>query len=118
MNQEQIKSAVRWVLSTFGGVIGGFFIGKGWVTADQVTSILSNETVIALISSGVITLIGLIWGQVVHTDAAAVATVDAIPAVAGVVTKPTLEGRALAATTPSPTVAAAGTAEAKEIAKS
>lgn len=118
MNQEQVKSAVRWVLATFGGVIGGFFIGKGWVTADQVASVLSNDTVIALITSGVVALVGLIWGQVIHTEAAAVATVDAIPAVAGVVTKPTPEGRALAATTPSETVATAGTPAAKEIAKS
>lgn len=35
MNQDQVLSIVRWVISTG----SGYFVGKGLLTADQVTMI-------------------------------------------------------------------------------
>lgn len=114
MNQEQIKAAVRWLL----GLAGGFLVGKGWVKADQVTALLSNEAVIGgLGAAGV-----LVWGMLTHTQANAVAVVDTIakdPAspVKGVVMANTEEGRELAAELPGATTVVAGTADAAAVAK-
>lgn len=114
MNQEQIKSAVRWLV----GLAGGFLVGKGWVKADQVTALLSNEAVIGgLGAAGV-----LVWGMFTHTQANAVAVVDTIAKdpespVKGVVMTNTVEGRALANDMPGSTTVVAGSTGAKEIAK-
>ncbi len=112
MNEEQVKAAVRWIVSTFGAAIAGFFAGKGWFTVDQVMGFLNSGTFIG----AVVSLAGLVWGMFVHTKANAVATVDAMPEVAGVLTKPTVEGVELAKSVPSPTVAPAGTVAATTIA--
>lgn len=113
MNQEQVKSLIRSLITTFGGMIAGFFAAKGWLTTDQVWAILNSPTLLAVATS----LAMAIWGQFAHTKANAVAVVDAMPEVAGVVVKPTLAGDALIQSTQSPTVAPAGTTTAANLAK-
>lgn len=113
MNEEQVKSGVRWVISTFGGVVAGWFAAKGWFTIDQVTGLLNSPLVI----SGLSTLGVLIWGLITHTKTNMVAVVDKMPEVAGVVTKPTAAGQELAMSVPSPTVVPAGTTAAADVAK-
>lgn len=114
MNQEQIKSAVRWLV----GLAGGFLVGKGWVKADQVTALLSNEAVIGGLGAvGV-----LVWGMFVHTQNNAAAVVDAIAKqpgspVAAVIAAPNAAGRDLAQSLPGTTTVVAGTSTAVEIAK-
>jgi hypothetical protein len=114
MNAEQVKSAVRWLVS----FVGGFIVAKGWVKADQLTALLSNEAVMGALAGGAV----LVWGMFTHTQSNAVAVVatiaeDPTSPVKGVVTTNTAEGRALARDTPSDTVVAAGTPEATAIAK-
>ncbi len=113
MNQEQVKSAVRWLVSTFGAAFAGFFVGKGWFTAEQVLEFLNSEVFMSV----VVSLVGLIWGFFVHTRTNAVAVVKDIPEVAGVVTAPTPAGVALASAVPGDSVAPAGTRQAATIAK-
>jgi hypothetical protein len=113
MNQEQAKSAVRWLLSTFGGVIAGWFAAKGWFTIDQVTSVLNSPTTISVLAS----LAAGVWGLMAHTQANAVAVVDTMAKdpgspVKAVVTEPTPEGRALAESLPGNTTVVAGSVAA------
>ena len=113
MNPEQAKSSARWLVSTFGGVIAGWFAAKGWFTIDQVTSVLSSETTISIIAS---VSVG-VWGYFVHTKTNAVAVVDMIAKekdspVKAVILEPTAEGKALAASIPGDTTVVAGTTQA------
>jgi hypothetical protein len=118
MNAEQVKSAIRWAIATFGGTVAGWFAAKGWFTIDQVTSVLNSPTTISLIAS---IAVG-IWGLVTHTQQNAVAVVDKIAKqpdspVKAVVTEPTQEGRELAAAIPGNTTVVAGSSAASNLAK-
>lgn len=104
---EQIKSAIRTLVASLGGAIAGWAIGKGWVTQDQASAILSNQetigaataVVIAILGSGASTVAG-IWGLISHKQANMVATVAAMPEVAKVETMLTQAGAALASAIP------------------
>ncbi len=113
MNEEQVKSLIRSLVGSFGGMIAGWFAAKGWFTIDQVLTVLNSPTLIATAAS----IVMAVWGLFVHSKSNAVAVVDAMPEVKGVVTNATPDGRALAASIPSPLVAAAGSADATAIAK-
>lgn len=113
MNQEQVKSAIRSLITTFGGVIAGWFAAKGWFTIDQVTSVLNSPTTISILAS----IAAGAWGLVAHTQKNAVAVVDTIAKqpdspVKAVVTEPTDAGRALADALPGNTTVVAGTTAA------
>lgn len=112
MNEEQVKSGVRWAVATFGGVVAGWFAAKGWFTIDQVTGVLNSPVFLSLAGS----LIMGAWGLVTHTQKNAVNVVNNMPEVKGVVTNPTAAGVELAKSIPGPTVAVAGTTDAKAIA--
>jgi hypothetical protein len=118
MNTEQVKSAVRWLIATFGGVVAGWFAAKGWFTIDQVTSVLNSPTTVSIIAS----VIAGVWGLFVHTQQNAVAVVDTIAKqpdspVKAVVTEPTVAGRALADSIPGNTTVVAGSIAASTLAK-
>jgi hypothetical protein len=115
VNQEQVKSALRWVLTTGGGYLLALAVQKGWFTADNakgIASLFSSEFVVGLISAGG----ALIWSMIAKTAPNLVSTVDNLPQVEGVITKPTEEGKELAKAVPSSTVVPAGTTAAKSIA--
>ena len=112
MNEEQVKSAIRWMVATFGGVVAGWFAAKGWFTIDQVEGVLNSPVFLSLAGSIVMGA----WGLVTHTKTNTVAVVNSMPEVKGVVTAPTAAGVELAKAIPGPTVAVAGTTDAKAIA--
>ena len=112
MNPDQIKSLVRSLVGTFGGMIAGWFAAKGWFTVDQVLSVLNSPTVIGIVSSVVMAA----WGLFTHTTVNTVAAANALPQVAGVITMPTVEGRALAEAIPDKSVAVAGSVDAATVA--
>lgn len=117
MNEEQVKSAIRSLVSTFGGAIAGWFAAKGWFSVDDVLHVLNSPTVISIIASAIMGG----WGLIVHTQKNAVAVVDAIakdPAspVKGVVTTATPAGRELAESMPGNTTVPAGSPAATSIA--
>ncbi len=114
MNEEQVKSALRWFVSTFGGMIAGWFAAKGWFTVDQVLTVLNSPTILAFVAS----LAAGGWSMYTHTKTNMVATVNAMPEVAGVITTAAPEGVKLANALPdAPNVAPAGTAQAANVAR-
>lgn len=118
MNPEQVKSAVRWLIATFGGVVAGWFAAKGWFTIDQVNSVLNSPATASL----VVSIIAGAWGLFTHTQSNAVAVVDKIAKlpdspVAAVVTEPTPAGRDLANALPGNTTVVAGSSAAINLAK-
>lgn len=100
---EQIKSAMRTFVATLGGIGAGWAIGKGWITQEQATAVLSNQEfmsaasliAVALLGSASSTFAG-IWGMVAHKQANVIAAVAAMPEVAEVKTIATQEGMKLA----------------------
>lgn len=117
MNTEQVKSAIRSLITTFGGVIAGWFAAKGWFTIDQVTSVLNSPTTLSILAS----VAAGIWGLVTHTQTNAVAVVDAIAKQPGspvkaVVTENTAAGNDLANAMPGNTTVVAGSQAAATVA--
>lgn len=117
MNQEQVKSAIRSLITTFGGIIAGWFAAKGWFTIDQVTSVLNSPTTISILAS----VAAGIWGLVAHTQTNAVAVVDNIAKQPGspvkaVITRSTEAGQELAAAMPGNTTVVAGSQAAAVVA--
>lgn len=119
MNPEQAKSSVRWFVSTFGGVLAGYFAAwSGWFSADQIIGAINSPTFLAIAS----TIVMWVWGLMSHTQTNAVSVVneiakDEMSPVKGVITADTAEGHTLAASISGPVVAA-GSNAAKELAKS
>lgn len=102
MNQEQIKSLVRWVIATF----GPFVTSHGYVSS-------SNWEMIGGI---ILSAIPFVWGLLVHTQANTVTMANAIPAVAGVVMANTGDGRALASAVGQAGAVVAGSVPASKVA--
>lgn len=116
-NQEQVKSIIRTLVATFGGLIAGFFAARGWFKADQVLAVLNSPAFIGLATS----VVAGIWGLYVHKQSNAVAVVGAIAAQPGspvkaVLTEATPAGKEMARNTPGPVVEA-GTTQATEMAR-
>ena len=108
MNTEQVKSAVRWVITTFGPIL----ISYGYVTAGT----------LEMLGGAVISIVPLIWSMLTHTQANAVAVVDTIAKqpnspVKAVVTESTRAGVELANAMPGNTTVVAGTNAAVDLAK-
>lgn len=117
MNQEQIKSAIRSLITTFGGGIAGWFAAKGWFTIDQVTSVLNSPTTISILAS----IAAGAWGLISHTQTNAIAVVDSIAQqpnspVKAVINKDTPEGRNIAAALPGNTTVVEGSQAAAAVA--
>lgn len=117
MNQEQVKSIVRQIMLFAAGIIAGTTFVSKFFTVEQVTSILTSDTVIGLVSSLLTGGLASFWGFIARSDKNMVAATNALPAVQAVITKPTVEGREIAAAIPAPTVVPAGTPEAKNLAQ-
>lgn len=95
MNSEQVKSGIRWFVSTFGGVAAGYFAAwSGWFSADQIIGALNSPTFLALASSVVMG----IWGIFNKTDKNIVAAASAVPEVKSItVSSPEMADAAKAA---------------------
>lgn len=65
MNQDQILGIVRNAVA----LLGGIGIGRGWLTAEQVT----------LLGSIAAAIVPFVWTLFVHTDSAKIAAVTAMP---------------------------------------
>jgi hypothetical protein len=109
VNVEQVKSAVRWIIATF----GPFLIAHGYM----------SDSTLTLISGAIISLIPLAWSMLTHTQTNAVAVVDTLAkepdtGVKAVIADSTAAGKALAVAMPGNTTVVAGTVAAAEVAKS
>jgi hypothetical protein len=103
-SQDQVKSAARTLIATLGGMLAGWAIGKGWITQEQATAILSNQEVMGAASMIVLALVGSVgsavagvWGVIDKKQVNLVAAVAAMPEVNKVETMPTQAGADLAA---------------------
>jgi hypothetical protein len=76
MNPDQVKSTIRWFLSTFGGLLVGLAAARG-LPADSILQVLNSEFVVGAITSAIM----LAWGMVVHKRAAQIVTASKDPAV-------------------------------------
>jgi hypothetical protein len=103
MNNEQIKSIVRWGLASVSSFVSGFLLAKRWFSPEetsQISALFSSEAVVAIVTA----LISGGWGLIAHTQKNTIAATDAIPEVKKVELKPTEAGKALAKAVASPTV--------------
>ncbi len=108
MNSEQVKSAVRWIITAF----GPFLTAHGYITSDSLEAI----------GGVLVALIPLAWSMYVHTQKNAVAVVDKIAQQPGspvkaVITEGTEAGRQMAASLPGSTTVVAGSQAAKRAAQ-
>jgi hypothetical protein len=108
VNIEQLKSAVRWLIATF----GPFLIAHGYASSGT----------LELAGGVLVSLAPLIWGLFTHTEAHAVEVVDTIAKqpdapVKAVILEPTAAGKALAESIPGDTTVVAGTIAATAAAK-
>jgi hypothetical protein len=108
MNQEQIKSAVRWLIASFGPVI----IQHGYASTGT----------LEMIGGVAVSLAPLIWGMITHTQTNAVAVVDTIAKqpdspVKAVIAEDTPAGHDMAAALPGNTTVVAGSSAASNLAK-
>ncbi len=115
MNNQQVASAVRWVITTFGASIAGYIAGKGMASAGDVLGVLQSDTFIQGLGA-IVMLVPLIWSLFRHTEKNQIAATDKISEVAGVITANTPAGQEIARAVPSPTVAPAGSRRAEDIA--
>lgn len=117
MNPEIMKGQIRSLIIAVGGFVAGWFAFKGWITTEQLSSLLSSPVAGAVASMAA----AFIWSAMTHRQGNAVAVVDAMAKdptspVKGVILEPTTEGRALAASIPGVTAVVAGTPMAAAIA--
>jgi len=116
-NIEQYLMIVRWLLSV-GGPLGAYLVSRG-IPADQVTVL--QGSVIAILGAAP-PLVTLVWGLFAHTEAKAVAVVDAIAKdptspVKAVIMSPTAAGNAVVLSLPGNTTVTAGSAAAVKAAQ-
>lgn len=116
-NPEQTKSVIRWLIGAFGMGLAGWFAHSGYISQQQAMDILNSPAFL----SAAVSVVGVVWGLMAHTQSNAVSVVAKIAAdpnspIVGVVTTNTAEGRALATSMPAE-VQAAGTAGANSIAQ-
>jgi hypothetical protein len=71
MNQEQALASLRGVIAA----VGGFALGRGWISGDVLT----------LITGVVGAVFPLAWGIFAHTDSAKMASVESMPEVKAIV---------------------------------
>lgn len=105
---EQLKSSVRWMITTF----GPFIIQNGWASAST----------LEVVAGIIVTVAPWVWSMFVHTETNAVVVVDTIAQrqdspVKAVVMEPTKEGRDIAASIPGNTTVVAGTTAATNLAR-
>lgn len=100
---EQFTAAVRWGLNA----AGVYLLARGY----------GNAEIFAAVSGLVLSSTSFIWSMIRHTKVGTVLAADALPEVAGVITKTTPEGLKLAQATPKETVTPAGSNLAHSIAR-
>lgn len=118
MNVEQVKSDLRTLIATFGGLLAGWLVAHHWASdsASVIALMLAMTPLLANLIVG-------ISGHFTHSESNAVLVVDTIAKepgspVRGVITEPNVAGRALASNTPGSTTVVAGTAAAEKLASS
>lgn len=106
MNSTQITSGADRLITVMATWFLGYAVQKKWL----------SEADSAVFLPAIVAAPAVLWGVYKNRTSALVATVDELPGVAGVVTKNTVEGKELAESVPSMTVAPAGSVQAEKVA--
>jgi hypothetical protein len=105
---DQLDGQLRNLLQAIGAILTTIGVLKPGIADTWIPVILQIIGPLSMLG-------GIVWAYLSNRPSSIAASADALPGVAGVVTKNTPEGRALAASVPSATVATAGSAQAKSI---
>lgn len=100
---EQFTAATRWSLNA----IGVYLLARGY----------GNAEIYSAIGGLALSSTSFIWAMIRHTKVGTILAADNLPEVAGVITKSTSEGVALAQAAPSTTVVPTATSAAAAIAR-
>lgn len=100
---EQFMMAIRWASNA----AGVYLMSKGY----------GDNAIWTAAGGFVLSLAPFVWGMVRHTKVGTILAADSLPEVAGVITKATTEGVALAKAIPKETVVPTGTPTAAAIAR-
>ena len=116
-NTQQIKSALRWLITVFGATLAGWFASKGWINEQQFTAAINSPAFFSFMVSA----IGLILSLITHKETNTIAVVDAmakdpLSPVKGVIVEPTVAGSAIVEEMPGTTTVLAGSTEAAKLA--
>jgi hypothetical protein len=84
MTEDQISSAIRWVLTASSGVLSGLLISKGWATAE------SGAALTAFLLGLAPSIAAFIWGLWAHSANSTIASASALPDVHIIVTTPNI----------------------------
>lgn len=107
---NQLDAQLRNLLQALGAILTMLGVLKPGMADTWIPVVLQIVGPLGMIG-------GVVWSYLVNRDSSIAKAADALPGSAGVVTKNTPEGRALAAAVASPTVAVAGTSAATQMAK-
>lgn len=80
ITQDQIASAVRWLLTAISAMLSGFLISKGFATTQSAAAL--TAFVLGLAPS----IAAFIWGMWAHSTNGTIAAASALPEVHSVVT--------------------------------
>lgn len=83
-NTEQVKSAIRWFVATFGGMIVGWAAARGW-DLSGILSVINPEALISLAA----TVIMLVWSMLSNSKVGIITAAAKIPEVKKVELAPT-----------------------------
>lgn len=115
-NTEMIKGLLRNALVAGSASVGTWLIARGYLSVDQVNSLAQSIDWTA-VASFLVMIGGFVWNAVDNRKKNIIAAANALPEVAGVVTKATPAGRDLAQAVPASTVVSADDPEAKQLVK-
>jgi hypothetical protein len=105
---DQLDGQLRNLLQALGAILTTIGVLKPGIADTWIPVILQIIGPLSMVG-------GIVWAYLVNRPSSIAAAADKLPGVAGVVTTNTPEGRALADSVPSRTVATAGTFQAKQI---
>jgi len=82
ITQDQIASAVRWLLTALSAMLSGFLISKGFATTASAAAL--TAFILGLVPS----IAAFLWGLWAHTKSSTIAAASALPEVHSIVTTP------------------------------
>jgi hypothetical protein len=84
ITQDQISSAIRWLLTAVSAMLSGLLISKGFATTESAAAL--TAFLLGLVPS----IAAFIWGMWAHSTNGTIAAASALPEVHSVITTPAI----------------------------
>jgi len=84
LTQDQVTSAIRWVVTSMSAALSGFLVSKGLATAASAAALMTF--LLGMIPG----IVALFWGIWAHSASSTIASASALPEVQSVVTSPSV----------------------------